>query len=108
MGTAIPAVTPEMAEGGKVKSHATFVPPNKSVFDTYTAYGMTELLYKECASQADYTIPQARDEEAEIPKDETGEDLGVGNSWWHTGELMSLHLESIVNVTFRTWPQTDF
>jgi hypothetical protein len=58
----------------------------KKIFETYTAYGMTELLYKECKIQADYSIPQAKDEDAEIPKTEDGEDLGVGGGWWHTGE----------------------
>lgn len=35
--------------------------------------------------QADYSIPQAQDDNAEIPKTEEGEDLGVGEGWWHTG-----------------------
>lgn len=55
--------------------------------ETYTAYAVTEELYKECAAQADYSIPQAQDSDAEVPKTEDGEDLGVGMGWWHTGEL---------------------
>lgn len=53
--------------------------------ETYTAYGVTELLYKECARQADYTITQAQQAEEEMPKTEEGEDLGVGDGWWLTG-----------------------
>jgi len=53
--------------------------------ETYTAYGITEILYKECALQADYRIPQAMDHDAEMPKTEDGEDLGVGGGWWHAG-----------------------
>jgi cytochrome b pre-mRNA-processing protein 3 len=53
--------------------------------ETYTAYGSTEALYKECATQADYTMPKANDEDAEAPKTEDGVDLGVGGGWWHTG-----------------------
>lgn len=52
--------------------------------ETYTAYGATELLYKECAKQADYTIPQTNTDE-ETPKTEDGVDLGIGDGWWHTG-----------------------
>jgi cytochrome b pre-mRNA-processing protein 3 len=63
---------------------------NIKMFQTYTAYGMTELLYKECALQADYSIPQAQDEDFEIPKAEDGEDLGVGGGWWHDGTLLAL------------------
>lgn len=45
------------------------------------------MLYKECTAQADYSIPQAADPDAEMPKTEEGEDLGVSveESWWHTG-----------------------
>lgn len=55
--------------------------------ETYTAYGATEVLYKECARQADYHIERMtkENEDAEPPKTADGEDLGVGDSWWHTG-----------------------
>ena len=53
--------------------------------ETYTTFGVTENLFKECAKQADYNIPQASDPNAEMPKTEDGEDLGVGSGWWHTG-----------------------
>lgn len=46
---------------------------------------MTETMYKECRSQAEYSMPQA-EEDAELPQTEEGEDLGIGDSWWHTGK----------------------
>lgn len=54
--------------------------------ETYTAYGATEILYKECSLQADYSIPQAGKDDQEMPKTEAGEDLGVGEGWWLKGK----------------------
>ncbi|TAQ87717.1 hypothetical protein B7494_g3949 [Chlorociboria aeruginascens] len=65
--------------------------------ETYSAFGFTEELYKECAHQADYTIPQASSKDEEIPATEEGEDLGVGEGWWFT----KLGLKP----TFSTWSQ---
>jgi cytochrome b pre-mRNA-processing protein 3 len=62
--------------------------------ETYTAYGVTGNLFKECARHADYTIPQAADDYVEMPKTEDGEDLGVGEGWWHTG----IHPQIISNL----------
>jgi cytochrome b pre-mRNA-processing protein 3 len=53
--------------------------------ETYTAYGATEIMYGECAIQADYSIPQAKNLDEEMPKTEDGEDLGVGEGWWYSG-----------------------
>lgn len=64
--------------------------------ETYTACGATELLYKECAKQADYTIPQTNTDE-ETPKTEDGVDLGIGDGWWHT--------DLGLPPTFSTWSQ---
>jgi cytochrome b pre-mRNA-processing protein 3 len=47
---------------------------------------VTDQLYKECAKQSDYKIAEATKGDAEIPKTEDGEDLGVGEGWWHTGK----------------------
>jgi cytochrome b pre-mRNA-processing protein 3 len=55
--------------------------------ETYTAYGATEILYEDCSSQANYSIPQASDSEAEVPKTDDGEDLGVGTGWWFEGTI---------------------
>ncbi|KAI9055672.1 hypothetical protein LZ554_000615 [Drepanopeziza brunnea f. sp. 'monogermtubi'] len=70
---------------------------SKSTTETYTAYGATELLYKDCAQQADYTITQAQNEDEEMPKTEDGEDLGVGEGWWLN--------EAALKPTFSTWSQ---
>lgn len=51
--------------------------------ETYTAYGATEILYKECARQASYAIN--RTEDVDPPKTKDGEDLGVGEGWWNNG-----------------------
>jgi len=65
--------------------------------ETYTAYGATENLYKECARQADYSITQEPNSEEEMPKTEDGEDLGVGDGWWLQ--------EAGLKPTFSTWSQ---
>ena len=58
-----------------------------SVTETYVAYGVCENLVKECARQAEYTIPQAHSTNVEIPKTKDGEDLGVGTGWWFESEV---------------------
>ncbi|MCJ1395935.1 hypothetical protein MMC18_008821 [Xylographa bjoerkii] len=68
--------------------------------ETYVAYGVSQALVKECAKQADYSIPQAKEKGAEIPKTKDGEDLGVGTGWWY--EEMGL------TPTFNTWAQITF
>lgn len=35
-------------------------------------------------------MPQAQDNDAETPKTEEGEDLGVGEGWWHTGIFIQI------------------
>ena len=57
--------------------------------ETYVAYGVCEKLVRECARQADYTIPQARDKNAEVPKTKDDEDLGVGTGWWYESKHTS-------------------
>ena len=54
--------------------------------ETYVAYGVSEALVKECAKQADYSIPQAKEKGVEIPKTQGGEDLGAGTGWWYEGD----------------------
>ena len=58
-----------------------------SVTETYVAYGVSEKLVKECARQADYSIPQRYEKDASIPKTNEGEDLGVGSGWWYESML---------------------
>lgn len=61
-----------------------------AVAETYRAYGVCERLVKECARQADYTIPQAHEKNVEIPKTKDNEDLGVGTGWWFESERIPL------------------
>ncbi|KAE8335384.1 hypothetical protein BDV24DRAFT_8837 [Aspergillus arachidicola] len=68
--------------------------------ETYVAYGMTQKLFEACSSQADYSIPQASQKGAQVPKTEAGEDLGVGQGWWY--EDLGLI------PTFSTWSQITF
>ena len=86
-------MTPDRAEGG-LKAPSRWLPGDLEklkggTIGTYNAYGMTELLYRECAVQADYSMPKLEDDEAEVPKTEDGEDLGVGGGWWHTGKAFN-------------------
>jgi cytochrome b pre-mRNA-processing protein 3 len=60
--------------------------------ETYVAYGACDALVKECARQADYTIPQALEKRGVIPKTKDGEDLGVGSGPWYEGKLYSTFL----------------
>jgi cytochrome b pre-mRNA-processing protein 3 len=62
--------------------------------ETYLAYGSTESLYKICAAQANYDIPQIREKGGIVPKSPTGEELGVGDSWWYNG--MSLAFTALL------------
>ncbi|KAL4880504.1 ubiquinol-cytochrome C chaperone-domain-containing protein [Aspergillus karnatakaensis] len=68
--------------------------------ETYVAYGMTQKIFEACSSQADYKIPQLQEKGAHVPKTESGEDLGVGDSWWYT--------ELGLVPTFSTWSQITF
>lgn len=53
------------------------------VFRNYDAINSTEFLFKECASQADYIVPQAFERKGKIPKTAAGEDIGEGSGWWY-------------------------
>ncbi|KAK7732062.1 Serine carboxypeptidase 3 [Botryosphaeria dothidea] len=66
--------------------------------ETYVAYGGTEMLFRECARQADYKI--LKDEDGDARKTEKGEDLGVGEGWWYEGLGLT--------PTFNTWAQVTF
>jgi hypothetical protein len=59
--------------------------------ETYVAYGSTESLYKLCAAQANYDIPQRREKDGIVPTSPTGEELGVGDGWWYTGTISDFH-----------------
>ena len=53
--------------------------------ETYTAYGVTQELFKKCSIIADYKIPHAGEEDYEVPTTADGEEIGVGGGWWHKG-----------------------
>ncbi|KAH7348700.1 ubiquinol-cytochrome C chaperone-domain-containing protein [Rhexocercosporidium sp. MPI-PUGE-AT-0058] len=103
----IPLVTPVRAEGeSKIKKSPISVSMKAvtgiqkvtgKATETYTAYGATEMLYRECAQQADYSITQVPDSEVETPKTGDGEDLGIGEGWWLS--------EAGLKPTFSTWSQ---
>ncbi|KAG4440102.1 hypothetical protein IFR05_004399 [Cadophora sp. M221] len=100
--SSVPPVTPVRAEGESkiiksptpvsTKAAAGLQKVTGKATETYTAYGATELLYKECARQADYSITQIPDSEEETLKTEDGEDLGTGE-------------EAGLKPTFSTWSQ---
>ncbi|KAI9777069.1 MAG: Protein cbp3, mitochondrial [Candelina submexicana] len=70
------------------------------ITETYIVYGVADDLLKECARQAEYSVPQAKEKGAETPKSKDGEDLGVGKGWWF--ETLGL------TPTFNTWAQITF
>lgn len=108
--TSIPLVTPR---NGGISKLSTPTPASikaaqgiKNITghttETYTAYGATEILEKECARQADYTIKKTEDED--VPKTADGVDLGVGGGWWHTGVLkLTLGNPYIKLTTMQNW-----
>lgn len=71
--------------------------------ETYTAYGATENLYKECAAQANYSITQEPNSEEQMPKTEDGEDLGVGDGWWLQGRSHQFDGMASSNKFLRCW-----
>ena len=111
-GTSIPPVTPPRAEVKPKATTPTFGSlkvakefkkvSGKGITETYTAYGATEELFKACGAQADYSIPQASDSEAEMPKTEEGEDLGVGKGWWHERKSYFHMFANIANI-LQSW-----
>lgn len=92
--TAIPVSMKAAAGLQKVTGKAT---------ETYTAYGATENLYKECAAQANYSITQEPNSEEEMPKTEDGEDLGVGDGWWLQGRSHQSNGTASSNKFLRCW-----
>ncbi|KAH3942523.1 hypothetical protein HBI25_155710 [Parastagonospora nodorum] len=84
--------------------------------ETYVAYGATRDLIKECSRAAEYTIPQALDPKGEIPTDENGVHLGVGDGWWYEtlglqpnfsnwAQITFIHMW-MLQVRFRMFPET--
>ncbi|KAL9602918.1 MAG: hypothetical protein Q9179_002388 [Wetmoreana sp. 5 TL-2023] len=71
-----------------------------TVTEPYIAYTVCGKLIKECAAQADYTIPQRYEKDGVIPKGPDGEEYGVGKGWWY--EDLGL------KATFNNWTQITF
>ncbi|KAI9884721.1 MAG: hypothetical protein M1823_003502 [Watsoniomyces obsoletus] len=78
----------------------------KTYTETYIAYGATEKIYKQCAAQADYSIPRpsssstsssSSSEDQQVLKTPEGVEIGIGTGWWYT--TLSLP------PTFSTWSQ---
>lgn len=61
------------------------------LFRFYDSKASCETLFKECASQADYIVPQAFERKGKIPKTAAGEDVGEGSGWWYDCEF-DIHL----------------
>ncbi|KAL9031431.1 MAG: hypothetical protein Q9196_000534 [Gyalolechia fulgens] len=114
---AVPHISPTPAPSSKTQppipqpdEYKSLPPTNKLaaeirkrapfIAETYIAYGICEKLVKECASQADYTIPQRHEKNGVIPKTADGEDLGVGTGWWYESLGMT--------PTFNNWAQITF
>ncbi|KAL8941836.1 MAG: hypothetical protein Q9211_001644 [Gyalolechia sp. 1 TL-2023] len=114
---AVPQISPTPAPSSKTQppipqpdDYKSLPPTNKLaaeirkrapfIAETYIAYGICEKLVKECASQADYTIPQRHEKNGVIPKTADGEDLGVGTGWWYESLGMT--------PTFNNWAQITF
>jgi len=78
----------------------------RSTTETYITYGHTEALFKSCAAQARYMIPE--DQRMSVltgkgpPKTADGVDLGVpeADSWWFA--------EAGLLPTFSTWSQVTY
>lgn len=54
--------------------------------NTYYIYKATEVLYKACAAQADYTIDAAERKAGTLKTTEDGEEIGTSKAGtWHNG-----------------------
>ena len=73
----------------EVRKHAS------ATTETYIAYGVCETLANECARQADYTMPQALEEGASIPRTKNGEHIGVGKGWWYEGNFLPFSISDL-------------
>ncbi|KAL5117594.1 Ubiquinol-cytochrome C chaperone [Pleosporales sp. CAS-2024a] len=84
--------------------------------ETYVAYGAASQLVKECSRPGEYTIPQALEKRGEIPTDENGVHVGVGEGWWYEtlglqpnfsnwAHITFIHMY-MLQVRFRMFPET--
>lgn len=73
------------SQGSAVSRLARSAASPGAAAETYVAYGMTQKIFEACSKQGDYTIPQASQKGVEVPLTESGEHLGVSDSWWYKG-----------------------
>ncbi|KAJ5102894.1 hypothetical protein N7532_003423 [Penicillium argentinense] len=92
--------TRSYSKGSAVSRLARSASSPGAAAETYVAYGMTQKIFEACSKQGDYTIPQAGQKGVEVPTTETGEHIGVGDSWWYK--------ELGLAPTFSTWSQITF
>ncbi|KAL8830295.1 MAG: hypothetical protein Q9170_005801 [Blastenia crenularia] len=76
-----------------------------SITEPYIAYGICEKLIKECANQANYSIPQRYEKNGVVPTTADGQDLALGltptfNNW---AQVTFLHMY-ILTVRLRAFP----
>jgi cytochrome b pre-mRNA-processing protein 3 len=82
-------------------------PLAKATTEPYVAYGATEDLFRACAQTCSYTIPAAEQTPpAPAPKNDRGEDVGVGEGWWFAPKASGKGIE--LPVTFNTWAQVMY
>lgn len=94
---------PQPSQSNFISSLRTNLP---AATEPYVAYGATEELFKSCAATCSYTIPAANEKPPQpAPKNERGEDVGVGEGWWFTPKTAG-GLE--LPVTFNTWAQVMY
>ncbi|KAI1464961.1 ubiquinol-cytochrome C chaperone-domain-containing protein [Daldinia caldariorum] len=65
--------------------------------EPYRIVNATENIYKACAREAEYTIPEKDRKAGTIPKTAEGEDIGEGKTMWHQDFKLP--------PTFSTWSQ---
>lgn len=53
---------------------------------TYISYGIADRLFTNCSKQADYSISKKLRKADQVPKAESGEEIGEGSGWWYEGE----------------------
>lgn len=53
---------------------------------TYMSYGIADRLFTNCSKQADYSISKKLRKADQVPKAESGEEIGEGSGWWYEGE----------------------
>lgn len=70
------------SQGAAVKVQQILKESSGSLTETYRAFAATERLFHQCATRADYNVPEAEKNEP-IPETPNGEHLGVGEGWWH-------------------------